>query len=223
MWYTNNQFWTPRPLYRWGHRLTTLFCKSMGHLEARGVQYIPREGGVLLVSNHVSLLDPVIVGSAVNREVHYMARSNVFKVPGLGKLISAYNAYPVNRGAPDLGALRRTISLLKAGNVVLIFPEGTRSVDGTLGKAHDGVCFIVHRAGVPTLPIFHSGAERMLRRGSKSLRRTKLTVTVGEPIEFTGLDKFDVKRELYQHMGIEIMQAIAELRDKRHERLSEPV
>ncbi len=215
MWYTNNQFWTPRSVYRWGHRLTSLFCKSMGHLEASGVEHIPREGGVLLVSNHVSFLDPVIVGSAANREVHFMTRSNVFRVPGLGKLISAYNAYPVNRGAADLGALRRTITLLKEGNVVLIFPEGTRSIDGNLGNAHDGVCFIVNRAGVPTLPVFHSGAELMLPRGSKRLRRTKLTVTVGKPIKFTGLDKFDVKRELYQHMGRQIMQAIAEVRDKR--------
>lgn len=213
MWYTNNQFWTPRALYRWGHRLTTLFCKCMGHLDAHGIQHIPREGGVLLVSNHVSLLDPVIVGSAASREVHYMARSNVFGVPGLGQLISAYNAYPVNRGAPDLGALRKTISLLQEGNVVLIFPEGTRSVDGTLGKAHDGACFIAHRADVPTLPVYHSGAERMLPRGSKRLHRTQLTVTFGKPINFTGLARFDVRREMYQHMGRQMMEAIANLRD----------
>ena len=62
---------------------------------------------MLFVSNHVSFLDPVIVGSAASREIHFMARSNAFDIPGLGKLISLYNAYPVNRGAPDLGALRK--------------------------------------------------------------------------------------------------------------------
>ena len=185
MWYTNNQFWTPRPIYRWGHRLTSLFCKTVGRLEAQGVNNIPKEGGVLFLSNHVSFLDPVIVGSAANREIHYMARSNAFDIPGLGKLIAVFNAYPVNRGAPDLGALRKTISLLKDGNAVLIFPEGTRSVDGTLGKARDGACFIAHRAGVPTIPVFHSGAERVLPRNSKRLRRAKLTVTFGEPLELT--------------------------------------
>ncbi|MCY3549259.1 MAG: lysophospholipid acyltransferase family protein [Candidatus Poribacteria bacterium] len=212
MWYTNNQFWTSRALYRWGHRLTNLFCKTMGQLEARGVDRIPREGGVLLVSNHVSFLDPVIVGSAANREIHYMARSNAFDIPGLGKLITAYNAYPVNRGAPDLGALRRTISLLKEGHAVLIFPEGTRSVDGTLGRARDGACFIAHRAGVPTIPVFHSGAERMLPRNSKRLRRAKLTVAFGNPLELT-TEGFETKREMYQQMGNQMMEAIADLRD----------
>ncbi len=212
MWYTNNQFWTPRAFYRWGHRLTNIFCKTMGHLEVQGIRHIPREGGVLLVSNHVSFLDPVIVGSAANREIHFMARSTAFDIPGLGKLISLYNAYPVNRGAPDLGALRKTIALLKAGNVVLMFPEGTRSVDGTLGKARDGACFIADRAGVPTIPVFHSGAERMLPRSSSRLRRTKLSVTFGEPLELiTG--EFETKRERYQQMGNQIMEAIADLRD----------
>ena len=213
MWYTNNQFWTPRPIYRWGHRLTNLFCKTVGRLEAHGVAHIPREGGVLLISNHVSFLDPVIIGSAANREIHFMARSTAFDIPGLGKLISVYNAYPVNRGAPDLGALRKTISLLQAGNVVLMFPEGTRSVDGTLGKARDGACFIAHRAGVPTLPVFHSGAERVLPRNSKRLRRSKLRVIFGEPLELT-TEAFETRREMYQHMGNQMMAAIADLRNQ---------
>ena len=213
MWYTNNGFWTPRPLYRWGHRLTNIFCKTFGRLEARGVEHIPKAGGVLLVSNHVSFLDPVIVGSAANREIHFMARSNAFDIPGLGKLISMYNAYPVNRGAPDLGALRKTISLLKAGNVVLMFPEGTRSVDGTLGKARDGACFIAHRAGVPTIPVYHSGAERVLPRNSNRLRRAKLTVVFGEPLELIALES-ETKREMYQKMGNQMMEAIADLRDE---------
>ena len=212
MWYTNNQFWTSRSLYRWAHRLTNTFCKTMGHLEVQGVHHIPREGGVLLVSNHVSFLDPVIVGSAANREIHFMARSTAFDIPGLGKLISTYNAYPVNRGAPDLGALRKTISLLKAGNVVLMFPEGTRSVDGTLGKARDGACFIADRAGVPTIPVFHSGAERMLPRNSRRLRRAQLRVTFGEPLELVA-EEFETRREMYQQMGNQIMEAIADLRD----------
>ncbi len=212
MWYTNNQFWTSRAIYRWGHRLTNIFCKTMGHLETRGVHHIPREGGVLLVSNHVSFLDPVIIGSAASREIHFMARSNAFDIPGLGKLISVYNAYPVNRGAPDLKALRNTISLLKDGNAVLIFPEGTRSVDGTLGKARDGACFIAHRAGVPTIPVFHRGAERMLPRSSSRLRRAKLTVAFGAPLKLTA-EAFETKREMYQQMGNQMMEAIADLRD----------
>lgn len=212
MWYTNSQFWTPRAVYRWGQRLTAFFCKAMGRLEARGVDHIPREGGVLFVSNHVSFLDPVIVGSAASREIHYMARSTAFDIPGLGKLIAAYNAYPVNRGAADLKALRNTITLLKNGNAVLIFPEGTRSPDGELGTARDGACFIAHRAGVPIIPVFHRGAERMLPRNSKWPRRTQLIVTFGTPLELKA-QEFETKREMYQQMGTQIMTAIADLRD----------
>lgn len=211
MWYTNNQFWSPRRIYRWAHRLTYLFCKVMGHIETQGVENIPREGGVLLVSNHISLLDPVIVGSAANREINFMARSNVFNVPFLGRLISIFNAYPVNRGKPDLGALRRTISLLKTGNAVLIFPEGTRSFDGKLGKAHDGACFIAHRANVPTVPVFHRGAEKMMPRGSKRIRRAKLSVTYGKPIDFSNIVESEIKREMYQQMGVKMMGAISDL------------
>lgn len=214
MWYTNNQFWSPRRLYRWGHRLTNLFCKVMGHLEARGVHHIPRVGGVLLVSNHISLLDPVVVGSAANREIHFMARSNLFKIPGLGRLITAFNAYPVNRWSADFGALRRTISLLKEGKAVLIFPEGTRSTDGTMGKAHDGACFIAHRANVPTIPVYHCGAEEMLPRGSRRMRRSKLNVIFGEPIDFTNIAETEVKREMYQQMGIRMRESIMKLQDE---------
>ncbi|MCY3741460.1 MAG: lysophospholipid acyltransferase family protein [Candidatus Poribacteria bacterium] len=213
MWYTNNQFWTSRPIYRWGHRITNIFCKTVGRLEARGLHHIPREGGVLFVANHVSFLDPVIVGAAASREIHFMARSNAFDLPGLGKLISIYNAYPVNRGAADLGALRKTISLLQDGNAVLMFPEGTRSVDGTLGKAHDGACFIADRADVPTIPVFHRGAERILPRNSKRLRRSKLTVIFGQPLEPIAKD-FETRREKYQQMGNQMMGAIADLRDE---------
>ncbi len=183
----------------------------MGHIETQGVENIPREGGVLLVSNHISLLDPVIVGSAANREINFMARSNVFNVPFLGRLISIFNAYPVNRGKPDLGALRRTISLLKTGNAVLIFPEGTRSFDGKLGKAHDGACFIAHRANVPTVPVFHRGAEKMMPRGSKRIRRAKLSVTYGKPIDFSNIVESEIKREMYQQMGVQMMGAISDL------------
>ncbi len=183
----------------------------MGHIETHGVENIPREGGVLLVSNHISLLDPVIVGSAANREIHFMARSNVFNVPLLGPLISVFNAYPVNRGRPDLGALRRTITLLKKGNAALIFPEGTRSFDGKLGKAHDGACFIAHRANVPTIPVYHKGAEKMMPRGSKRIRRAKLSVTFGKPIDFSHIVESEIKREMYQEMGVQMMGAISSL------------
>ena len=210
-------FWTEQPFYRWTQRTTSVIFDALGKLESHGNENIPRRGGVLLLSNHVSYLDPFIIGTAAHREIHYMARHDVFRIPGLRQFIAALNAYPVRRGAADRGALKHTLSLLKAGKVVLIFPEGTRSVDGTLGKAHDGVSFIVHSADVPTIPVFLKGT--ILPRNSKFIRPAQLSATFGSPLDFNEVRQIADRRELYRRMGEQIMQSIAELRDESANRL----
>ncbi len=210
-------FWTEQPFYRWTQRMTAVTFGALGKLESHGSENIPRRGGVILLSNHVSYLDPFIIGTAAHREIHYMARHDVFRIPGLRQFIVALNAYPVRRGAADRGALKHTLSLLKAGKVVLIFPEGTRSVDGTLGKAHDGVSFIVHSADVPTIPVFLKGT--ILPRNAKCIRPTQLSATFGSPLDFNEVRQIADRRELYRRMGEQIMQSIAELRDESANRL----
>ncbi len=186
---------------------------AFGKLKSHGNENIPRQGGVLLLSNHVSYLDPFIIAAIGIRDIHFMTRHNVFQIPVLSRLLTALNAYPVRRGSADRAALKHTFSLLKAGNAVLIFPEGTRSVDGDLGEARDGVSFIIHNSNVPAIPLFIKGAERMMPRDSKFIHPAKLSVTVGLPIDFTEVQKIEDKRELYRCMGEQIMQAIADLRD----------
>lgn len=206
-------FWTDQLPYRWSHRITNFIFNIFGKLESHGNENIPRRGGALILCNHVSYLDPFIVGSAANRELHFMARHNSFDMPVIGRLIAAHNAYPVRRGTADRAALRHTISLLKSGNLVLIFPEGTRSVDGTLGKPHGGVSFIAHNAGVPAIPAYVRGT--ILPRNAKWIRPAQLTVTFGSPIDFSEVRKLEDKRELYRRMGEQIMQEIANLRDSQ--------
>jgi 1-acyl-sn-glycerol-3-phosphate acyltransferase len=208
------RFQTDHRLYRWSHRITSVFFDVLGKLESHGSENIPDRGGVLLLSNHLSFPDPVIVATAANREIHFMTRDDVFRIPFLSWLVAAHNAYPVRRGVADRAALKHTLSLLKAGEVVLIFPEGTRSVDGTLGKARDGASFIVHNADVPTIPVFLKGAEKMMPRNAKWIRPAKLSITFGLPLDFTKVRKIGDKRELYRRMGEQIMQSIAALRDK---------
>jgi 1-acyl-sn-glycerol-3-phosphate acyltransferase len=207
----NFGFWTDQLPYRWTHRITNFVFDLFGKLESHGYENIPRQGGALILCNHVSYFDPFIVGSAANRELHFMARHDSFDMPVIGKLIAAHNAYPVKRGTADRAALRRTISLLKSGNVVLIFPEGTRSVDGTLGKPHGGVSFIAHNADVPAIPAYLKGT--ILPRNAKWIYPAQLTVTFGTPIDFTEVRQIEDKRELYRRMGEQIMQEIANLRD----------
>ena len=206
-------FRTDQLPYRWSHRITNFAFNVLGKLESHGNENIPRQGGILILCNHRSYLDPFIVGSAANRELYFMARHDSFEMPLIGPLIAAHNAYPVRRGTADRAALRHTISLLKSGNVVLIFPEGTRSVDGTLGKAHGGVSFIAHNAGVPAIPAYLQGT--ILPRNAKWIHPAQLSVTFGTPIDFTEVKQIEDKRELYRQMGEQIMQEIAAIRDKQ--------
>lgn len=208
-------FWSDQPVYRRVHRITFFFFNTLGKLEAYGIENIPLQSGVLLVSNHVSLPDPVIIGSAVNRELHFMARHDAFRIPGLRWLITALNAYPVHRGEADRTALKHTLSLLKMGKAVLIFPEGTRSVDGVLGKPLGGASFIVYRANVPIIPVFLKGSEQMMPRNAKWLRPANLSVTFGPPIDFTEILKIADKREAQRRIGEQIMKSISNLRDKQ--------
>lgn len=209
-------FWTDQLPYRWSHRITNFIFNVFGKLESHGNENIPRQGGALILCNHVSYLDPFIIGSAANRELYFMARHDSFDWPVIGPLIAAHNAYPVRRGTADRGALRRTISLLKTGKIVLIFPEGTRSADGTLGKAHGGVSFIAHNAEVPAIPAYLNGT--ILPRNAKWIHPAQLSVTFGSPMDFTEVKQIEDKRELYRRMGEQIMQEIANLRDKQARR-----
>jgi len=115
-------------------------------------------GGLLVASNHQSYLDPTLVGIALPHPLHYLARESLFRVPGLGRLIHTVGAHPVKRGQADSGALRTVFRLLRGGEAVLIFPEGTRTRDGSLGTFQAGVGSIAVRCGVPVLPVCVEGS-----------------------------------------------------------------
>ena len=183
-----------------------------GHLESHGNENIPRHGGVLLVSNHVSLLDPVIIGAATARELHFLGADDYLHIPCVGRVLRQLNGIPIKRSAPSWGTLKRAVSCLKRGEALVIFPEGTRSADGVLGKMHNGASFVIHHTGVPTIPVFLKGAERFLPRGSKFIRPTQLSVIFGPPIDFTTLGKIDKKQELYQQMTEQVRTSILALR-----------
>jgi 1-acyl-sn-glycerol-3-phosphate acyltransferase len=212
--YQKHRFWTESSFYRLAQRITASFFGAFGKLESQGSEHIPRKGGVLLVSNHLSYIDPPLIGTVATRGIYYMTRDDVFRIPGLNKLIMALNAFPVRRGAADRTALRHTLSLLNSGKVVLIFPEGTRSVDGTLGKAHAGVSFIVHRAKVPTIPVFLEGIERMMPHNAKCFYPAKLSVTFGPSIDFAEVRAIKDRRERTRCTGELIMKTIGNLRCK---------
>ena len=203
-------------VYGFIYRIAQPMFGGLVKFEAIGREYIPREGGTLIMSNHVSYLDPIFLGAAVTRELHYMARDDLFRPKLWGDFLTYMNAFPVKRGEGDIRALRTVLSLLAKHQLVLIFPEGTRGIDGKLGEPNEGAGLIVHRTDVPVIPTFVKGTEIIWPRNSKGLRRAKVTVYFGESLELSKLRELPRGRETYTLIAQEIMKNIAELKEKAY-------
>lgn len=149
---------------------------------ARGLEHLPATGGALLLSNHQSFLDPLMVGLLIDRPVSYLARDTLFRVPGLGWLLRHTYVLPLNREGGSSGAIRETLRRLEQGFLVGIFPEGTRSADGSLGEFKPGFAALIRRTDVPIIPVGVAGANRALGRGSWFLKPRRVCVVYGAPI-----------------------------------------
>jgi 1-acyl-sn-glycerol-3-phosphate acyltransferase len=143
---------------------------------------VPRQGGLLAVSNHQSYLDPILAALAIGRPFNPMARDSLFRTPGFSWLIRSLYAFPVKRAAADLGAIREAIRRLRDGQIVLVFPEGTRTRDGAIGQLHAGIVLIAQRAGVPIMPVVIDGAFQCWPRSRILPTLHPVRVIYGEPI-----------------------------------------
>lgn len=179
--------------------------------EVRGSENLPPSGGVVLAANHVSYLDPPLMGCAVERPVHFMAKKELFDIPILGWLIRRLNAFPVQRGGVDRKAIRQAMGILRAGEVVGIFPEGTRGDGKTLLKPHPGGVLLAIKAGVPVVPMAIIGAEKVVRRGKFLPRPCKIEVYIGEPMDLP-IPEQGSSRELVEEYSQLVMERIDELR-----------
>jgi 1-acyl-sn-glycerol-3-phosphate acyltransferase len=175
----------PNAIYRVCHRLARLAFLLWGNWEVKDVHKIPSEGGVLVAGNHLSYIDPPLIGAAIPRECRFMARHDLWKHPILAWLLPRVGAYPIVRNKPDRAGLRATLEFLQQGYVVVMFPEGTRSRDGQLQPAEPGLALIVRKAGVPVVPTAVIGTQKMMPVGSSRIRRAKLRVIFGDPLFFT--------------------------------------
>lgn len=146
------------------------------------MQHVPQNGGVILASNHQSFLDPVLVAVPLPRGVTFMARDTLFRFLPFRLLIASLGAFPVQRGTADLGAMREAIRRLEAGRALLVFPEGTRTKDGRVGRMRAGIGLLASRAKVPVVPVRISGAFESWPRSSKLPRPKPVTVRFGPPL-----------------------------------------
>ncbi len=132
-------------LYRFGQAVCRFVLRLLFKVEIRGKEHIPSEGGVLLCSNHISNFDPPLLGAFIHRQVRYMAKKELFDKKGIGKLLKGLGAFPVKRGGSDRESLRTALRILKEGDMVGLFPEGTRSKTGEIGNGLAGAGFFCRK------------------------------------------------------------------------------
>jgi 1-acyl-sn-glycerol-3-phosphate acyltransferase len=176
----------PPVLWKLAQGLCRILTSVVFDLKVYGVRNVPSKGGVLIVTNHESHLDPVLIGVQLPRPISYLAKSELFVNPFFGWLIRNLYAFPVRQGAGDVGAMKETINRLKEGHLLNIFPEGSRSMDGELLPVQAGVALVVRRAGVPVVPCVIDGSYEAMPRGSKLPHRRPIRVMYGRPIDMSG-------------------------------------
>jgi 1-acyl-sn-glycerol-3-phosphate acyltransferase len=197
-----------RPFYRLAYNIVGVEL-FFHRIKIEGRENVP-EGGCLIVSNHVSFMDPTTVGWAVAREIHYLGRKSLFKPPFWSWFLPICNVLPIDRDAHDISGLRRIIRMLKDGHPVLLFPEGTRSPNGALQAASPGAGMIALKASVPVLPVRVFGTFESLSRHTGRLRFHPIRVVIGKPYMPTVLEGRREK-ESFGPVAQEMMDRIAAL------------
>ena len=172
-----------------------------------GAENIPASGGFILAANHVSNWDPPFLGTFIDRIVNYMGKEELFKNPVMAAICRGLNVFPVKRGAADKTAIKTAVKILKSEKCFGIFPEGTRSKTGKLGKAEPGVSVIAAMTKAPVIPAAIIGTEKIFSQQKKFPR---LCVVYGKPLQFVGNAK---DKENLNDFAQKIMSEIAKLKE----------
>jgi 1-acyl-sn-glycerol-3-phosphate acyltransferase len=188
-------------------RVGTTLCFD---LKTEGLENVPKSGGVLLVANHQSYLDPVLVAVRLYRPVSFLAKSELFENPFLAGLIRLLKAFPVRQGEGDVGAVKEVIRRLGEGYALNIYPEGTRTITGDIEPLEKGIALVIRRANVPVVPVAIHGSFEAWPKGSAIFHPHPIRLKYGKPMNFTGKKADQIVREL----EAEMKRLLAELRGK---------
>jgi 1-acyl-sn-glycerol-3-phosphate acyltransferase len=190
-------------MYEFAKFIFWVSLKLFFRFDVKGKENIPSVGGFILAGNHVSYLDPIVFGVACPLKLNYMARDTLFRNPFAAWALRHANVFPLKRNSADVGALKEALRRLKSGGGILLFPEGTRSVDGEVQEALQGVGFLARKSGVTVVPAFVKGTQNALPKGAKSLRPAPIEVIFGKPVVWTGggsVSDRDITQTIMQHI-----------------------
>ena len=191
--------------FRWVAR--TLWS-AMGGVEVRGVENVPRSGAFLMIANHQSFLDPILVQATCPRILHSMAKSTQFGSPMFRRLLTLFYSFPVRRFEVDPQAVRQVLRRLQQGNAVIIYIEGERSWDGRLQAPRMGAVRVALKAGVPIVPVRVDGTYDAWPRWHGKIRRNRIRVEFREPLELPQLDRREARERYLGEAAQQIMNAI---------------
>jgi 1-acyl-sn-glycerol-3-phosphate acyltransferase len=187
-----------------------IFTSLLFELRVHNIENVPQTGGVLLVANHQSYLDPVLVAVRLRRPVSYFAKSELFENPFLGWLIRSLHAFPVRQGQGDLGAVREAIRRLEEGHILNLYPEGTRTLDGEIGPLQKGISLVLRKVNVPVVPVAIEGSFAAWSKGRKIFRSGQIDVLYGKPMSFKGMKSDEILKTLSETLTA----LLASLREK---------
>ena len=196
--------------------IVRVFARVLFRLRVSGQDHIPKTGGVLIAANHASYLDIPILGCALPRQASFIGRMDLFS--GLvGSILRYLGWIPIRRERVDRKAFDEAIRRLKAGQIVVIYPEGSRSQDGGLQPGKPGVVMMAAAAGCPVVPALLEGTYDVLPPGAKWIRLRPIRVAFGQPMDFSELEmqSEETKKFMYQQMSQDIMDRIVELRQEK--------
>ncbi len=163
-----------------------------------------------MASNHTSYLDPLVLGGVSTRRVRFMAREGLFKIPLLKTFIKIFS-FPIRRDKPHPSAIKEAVQRLRRGELIVMFPEGSRSVDGNLLEAKRGLSVIAAISTTPVVPTFIGGTEKALPVGARLLRPSKITVIFGTPL---ALHKEETEKQFQERLNRDIIKEIENLKAK---------
>ncbi len=202
-------YWISRGIVR-------LWLRIWLRFETHGGENVPATGGCLLASNHVSYLDPPVVACGIgHRVIHFLARDTLSRSLIGRWFFRSVQTIPIDRTRGDVAALKKGLNCLKRGQVLALFPEGTRSPDGELKPAKGGVGFLIAKAEVPVVPVYVEGTYKSFPKGSCIVKPGKVRVFYGPPIQPAEFAAIGDDRESYQKIGDLVMSRIAALKAEK--------
>lgn len=204
--------------YRFTATLFFVFFKIFFRFKIINIEKIPKKGGVIVVSNHVSHLDPLVIGAAIRkRQSTFMAKSGLFKIPLIGAFVKTFS-FPVDRDIPQPSTIKEAVRRLKKGELIVMFPEGGRSKDGSILDAKRGTGLIAALSGAKVIPAYIDGTDTALPASAKFIRLSRIRIIFGDSIETKNRESRRVEsptgRDFQERIGNDIMKEIRNLKLK---------